>query len=186
MIYLARHGQTEYNAQKLLNGQYDDPLSNLGREQAKILAEKCFGFGIEIIYSSQLIRSFVTAQIVAKILGVKRIVSTRELNERNFGKMTHQPESKIPEFSGRILRVNENSVYFLSGEEVETFPELSDRVYPVYHELTKLSCYPTDKKILVISHGDVMKAIEAIHRRVHFLEVLKEGHYQNCQIVPLT
>ncbi len=185
MIYLARHGQTEYNAKKLLNGQHDDPLSELGKEQAEILAKKCFGLGIGIIYSSQLIRSFVTAQIVARILDVNRVVAMRELNERNFGKMTHQPESKIPEFPGKILRVNENSVYFLSGDGVETFYELVDRVSPVYYELVKLACYPTCKRILVVSHGDVMKALEAVHRKVHFLEVLQEGHYQNCQIVPL-
>lgn len=182
MIYLAWHGQTIYNTQNLLNGQYDDPLTDEGKLQAEKLAEKCLGLGIEFIYSSPLIRSFITARTVADVLGVEKIVTLKNLAERDFGGMTHNPVSRICEMPD-IFQANENSIYFLSGLGSETFPELIKRVRPIYESI--LSTHQYDEKVLIVSHGDVMKAFEALHRGVHFMEVLKEGHYNNCQIVSL-
>lgn len=187
MIFLARHGKTVYNSKKLLNGQYDDPLTEEGETQAIELAKKCSDLGIRIIYSSWLTRAFVTARIVAKILKINKVTALEDLMERDFGFMTHQPESKISELPD-TLKVSENSIYFLSGDGVETFSQLVRRVEPVYYRISREQDRLKDVddcNALIVSHGDVMKAIEAIHRNTDILEVLKEGHYQNCQIVPL-
>ncbi|MEI6842995.1 MAG: histidine phosphatase family protein [bacterium] len=183
MIYLARHGRSKYNNEELLNGQFDDPLIEQGEKEAEILAKKARMLRIEEIYSSQLIRAFVTARIVATTLGISKITSLKGLNERDFGKLTHQPVSKIIELSDVVLRANENSIFCLSGLGVETFPKLIQRLKPIYHELVKWRY--SKESILVVSHGDVMKALETIHRDVDYQQVLMEGHYPNCHIVHL-
>lgn len=190
MIYLARHGETEYNAKKWLNGQHDDPLTYKGKKQAEELARKCLDQNLRVdsICSSPLIRAFVTARIVADILGIKKITVYRNLMERDFGKMTHRPYSMITQMSesdDEILFARKDSIFFLFGQDAETFPELIQRVRPVYDELVYSSYRPECERILVVSHGDVMKAFETLHRKINFIDVLKEGHYENCQIVPL-
>lgn len=71
-IFLTRHGQDEDNAQGILNGRRDKPLTKLGIEQATNLAKdiKKKGISINAIYSSPLIRTFKTATTISNILNL--------------------------------------------------------------------------------------------------------------------
>ena len=62
-IYLARHGQDQDNADGVLNGQRDQPLTNIGVKQAKEVAQKIRGAGItfDVVLTSPLRRAFKTA-----------------------------------------------------------------------------------------------------------------------------
>ena len=82
-LYIARHGETDWNVQHRLQGWTDTPLNETGRRQAAALAESLRGVRIDAIYSSTLSRSRDTAQIVAgKTMAVK---SLDGLRERNYG-----------------------------------------------------------------------------------------------------
>jgi broad specificity phosphatase PhoE len=82
-LYIARHGETDWNLQHRLQGWTDRPLDETGRKQAAALAESLRGVHIDAIYSSTLSRSRDTAQTVAgKGLTVK---SLDGLRERNYG-----------------------------------------------------------------------------------------------------
>src|SRR6476620_209508 len=64
-LYIARHGETDWNAQHKLQGMTDIPLNENGRKQAAALAESLTGVHLDAIYSSTLSRSRDTAQTVA-------------------------------------------------------------------------------------------------------------------------
>ena len=82
-LYVARHGETDWNVQHRLQGWTDRPLDETGRTQAAALAESLKGVHVDAIYSSTLSRSRETAQAVAgKTMMVK---SLDGLRERNYG-----------------------------------------------------------------------------------------------------
>ena len=65
MIYIIRHGQTELNSRKVLQGRSDHPLNERGIAQAEEAAEKLKSVSFDAVYSSPLIRAIQTARIVA-------------------------------------------------------------------------------------------------------------------------
>ena len=93
-IYLARHGQTDWNLEGRTQGRIDTPLNATGRRQAAELKTYLAGIPIDAVYSSTLSRSRSTAEIVH---GTAPITSLPGLAERNFGKfqgrLTSDPES---------------------------------------------------------------------------------------------
>lgn len=82
-LYIARHGQTDWNVQHRLQGWTDRPLDETGRRQAVELAETLKGIRLDAIYSSTLSRSRATAQTVAG--GTMTVRSLDGLRERNYG-----------------------------------------------------------------------------------------------------
>lgn len=86
-IYLARHGQDRDNASGILNGHRDEPLTELGLEQAQTLVKEIVtaGLNFDAVYSSPLKRAYVTAETIVDALGnckpvaVYRVVGPNEL-----------------------------------------------------------------------------------------------------------
>ena len=89
MIYLVRHGETEWNRLRLLQGQTDIPLSEEGAEEIRRQAMRLkeIGFQVDHIVTSPLKRAAQTAQILADIIGYTgQIQVNDDLKERCFGK----------------------------------------------------------------------------------------------------
>jgi broad specificity phosphatase PhoE len=83
-LYIARHGETDWNLTHRLQGWTDRPLDDLGKRQAADLAESLKGVHLDAIYASTLSRSRDTAQVVA---GGRMMVKTLPgLRERNYGR----------------------------------------------------------------------------------------------------
>lgn len=83
-LILVRHGETRWNAQQKMQGRTDIPLSLKGKLQARRLKKRFQDQEIDAIYSSQLMRAFMTAQEVAKEHPLKVIKDAR-LNEVSYG-----------------------------------------------------------------------------------------------------
>jgi broad specificity phosphatase PhoE len=84
-VFLARHGETEWNRVGRWQGRTDIPLSHVGRAQARDLGERLRGRGIVEIHTSDLSRARETADIVAGILGIVHVGVDPRLRERGFG-----------------------------------------------------------------------------------------------------
>ena len=82
-IYLARHGETDWNAERRLQGATDTTLNSKGRQQSAQLAERLKGVRLDAVYSSTQIRSRETAEIVRGEVPLKSLAG---LNERRIGK----------------------------------------------------------------------------------------------------
>jgi probable phosphoglycerate mutase len=85
-IFLARHGETEWNRIGRWQGKTDIPLSDVGRAQAQALAERLRDRGITEIHASDLARARETAEIVGAALGISRLGVDPRLRERGFGR----------------------------------------------------------------------------------------------------
>jgi probable phosphoglycerate mutase len=96
-VYLVRHGQSDWNAQRLTQGQVSHPrLTPLGREQADQAADKlvadiaALGQSAERIVSSDLVRAVETADIVGHRLGLSHELDQR-LREQHLGWLEGRP-----------------------------------------------------------------------------------------------
>jgi probable phosphoglycerate mutase len=81
-VYLARHGQTDWNAEHRLQGGSDVALNAAGRKQAAQLADRVKGVALDAVYASALRRSRETAEIVHGSVPVQILAG---LNERRLG-----------------------------------------------------------------------------------------------------
>lgn len=82
---LVRHGQTDWNAQRRLQGATDIPLNDVGRGQARDAVAVLSGFEWDAIVSSPLSRAAETADLIAAGLGLRVARRVPELAERGFG-----------------------------------------------------------------------------------------------------
>jgi broad specificity phosphatase PhoE len=85
LVYIARHGETDWNAEGRWQGQTDVPLNPTGRAQAHGLAESLASAGVGAIVSSDLKRASETARIVADRLRLDLDYLDPELRERSLG-----------------------------------------------------------------------------------------------------
>lgn len=99
-LYLLRHGQTEFNVKKLVQGRCDSPLTDLGRKQAGIAAAWLKGHDVvpDKVVSSPLGRAMDTAQLVAtELLGPDAAVEPCEgIIERCYGTFEEGPHDALP------------------------------------------------------------------------------------------
>jgi alpha-ribazole phosphatase/probable phosphoglycerate mutase len=83
-ILLARHGETDWNLNRQVQGHSDTPLNETGRAQARALAEELAGERIDAVYSSDLVRAHETATIVAEPRAL-HVTALPDLREKDFG-----------------------------------------------------------------------------------------------------
>ena len=91
MIYLTRHGQTDWNVQKKVMGRCDEPLNEKGREQAKQTKELLSDINFDLIICSPLLRAKETAQIINQDRNIKIEYDDRII-ERDFGELAKVQE----------------------------------------------------------------------------------------------
>lgn len=99
-LYLLRHGQTEFNVKKLVQGRCDSPLTDLGRKQAGMAAAWLKGHDVvpDKVVSSPLGRAMDTASLVAyELLGSDAAVESCEgIIERSYGTFEEGPHDALP------------------------------------------------------------------------------------------
>ncbi len=184
-IYLARHGQNEDNANGILNGHRDLPLTDIGIAQATEVANKIKDAGLvfDVILSSPLDRALKTAEIISTVNGgpIPKIVP--KLIERDFGSLTGVEQSRIEELCAPDIIKTETITYFLSPEGAETFPDLLVRAKRLLEEVT--SEYK-DGSILLVTHGDFGKMIYAQYYGLDWKSVLTLFHFGNSELLLLS
>lgn len=133
-----RHGETDWNKNRLAQGQTDTLLNASGRDQAASAIPLLNGHKLTRIVSSPLKRAYETAEIVNRSLGLP-ITRHSGLVERSFG----QHEGK-PWFSGFV------------DAELETMELVSDFSVRIFKALSEiLDRYP--EPVLIVSHGGVFR-----------------------------
>lgn len=180
-IYLARHGQDEDNAAGILNGHRNQPLTKLGEEQAQSVAAKIQSQSLQFdkIYASPLKRAFKTAEILANGQSVEVMDL---LIERDFGAMAGTPTKEIKvRCQGNILQT-ETISYFLSPDGAETFPDLLERGNKVVADIQSKH---KEGSVLLVTHGDFGKMLYAAYYKLDWMDVLKQFHFGNSEVLLL-
>jgi probable phosphoglycerate mutase len=146
-ITLVRHGETEWNATKRVQGSSDIPLNDTGREQAQEAALALAGESWDAVLASPLSRARETAEIIAAGLGLGEITPIPQIAERSYGAAEGMRDVDI--------RAN-----FPAG--LESVPDLESRQAVVARALPALlalaESHP-DQSLIVVSHGAVIGSI---------------------------
>ena len=184
-IYLARHGQNEDNANGILNGHRDMPLTAIGEAQAREVADKIKDAGLrfDAVLSSPLSRALKTAEIISAVNHFTPPTVVDELIERDFGAMTGIEQSRIEELCAPDIIKTDTVTYFLSPDNAETFPDLLDRADRL---LARLQQQYTDGSILLVTHGDFGKMIYAKYYHLDWQDVLTLFHFGNSELLVLS
>jgi probable phosphoglycerate mutase len=150
-IYLLRHGETTFNATRVVQPA-DTPLSDRGEQQAERLAERLAGVGIRTIHSSDLPRALSTAQAIARRTGASLALDP-DLQERNYGTIRGTPYADLAEdIFGPDYAPPE-------GETWHAFHARVDRAW----ERVVAAHGASDDAIAVVTHGLVCWSIVSRH-----------------------
>lgn len=153
MLYVARHGQTVWNVQNKVCGITDVELTEIGKEQAKVLAYEVQENSIDLIISSPLKRAVGTSSIISKICNIPFEVDER-LIEQNYG---------VYEGVDREDKAFQNNkrCFAFKYPKGESMMQVAYRVYGLIDEIKNKH---GDKNVLIISHGGVCRIINTYFR----------------------
>ncbi|WP_051223940.1 histidine phosphatase family protein [Pseudoclavibacter soli] len=145
-IGLIRHGETDWNAQRRIQGRTDIPLNDRGRAQARVAAERLMNTDWQRIYTSPLQRAADTASIVAEVLGLPAPGVLDDVAERSFG-----------EIEG--LTYAERTARFAEDTAVPGLETRADVVARSLPALSLLAAAHPGQNLLVVTHGGVIGSL---------------------------
>jgi probable phosphoglycerate mutase len=180
-ILLARHGETDWNSERRWQGHADRPLNDVGREQARVLAETLAGRAIDVVYSSDLVRAHETALIVADRLGLRVDVDAglREVDVGDWaGRLLTEIEQDDPQ---GFQRWRQGRKAWNGGESYE---EMGERVVAA---VLRLAARHPGQTALVVSHGGSIRACRATAAGLDYANsrVAAIGSMANCEVAEL-
>lgn len=149
--YLARHGETDWNKLKKIQGQTDVPLSAEGIKQAEELAVQVRELGISVIHSSPLLRAIHTSRIVSDHLRIP-IISHDGLKERSYGEF----EGKLFDEVNAEFKRSNATLKLSSPKDGESYSNFRERVLITFTEIVQKH---KDGKILLVCHGGVLEVL---------------------------
>lgn len=154
MIYFVRHGQTDYNLNKICAGQKDIPLNKNGIEQARLTALKLKDIKFDVCFCSPLIRAKQTCEEILKYHNNLKVYFDDRLKERNYGKLENQPQSSITFNRWKVGEDEEQAKKF----EIEDIMSVYDRISNFYDEIIKEY---ENKNVLVVAHNGIFRVSSA-------------------------
>ncbi len=183
-FYMVRHGETEWNVKKIIQGHTDIPLNAKGELQARSLGKLLAGIQFDAAFSSDLLRAKQTAEIIAveKKIAVQ---TTRLLRERSFGKLEGQSwekaDSLLESLIHRLVFMTDGEKRKHGLERAENNEDLLQRLIPFLREL----CIAyAGKTVLIATHGGLMRAF-LIHLGFGTHETLRSGAISNTGYVKI-
>ena len=181
MLYLLRHGTTDWNKMRKLQGRSDVPLNDEGRELARKAAKECADVHFDVCYSSPLVRAKETAEIFLEGRDVPIYYDDR-LQEMYFGEYEglenclERPDK--PEIHALF---KEPEKYFGAPGGAETFDDLFARTGAFLDEVV----YPLleqGKDVLIVGHGAMNSSIVSRIRNYSRADFWKAG-IEKCRLM---
>ncbi len=176
-----RHGKTDWNEIKKLQGRTDIPLNEEGRKMAEKVRKECEKIGFDICYSSPLIRAKETAEIALRGLDVPIITDDR-LKEMSFGIYEGAVNAGSVEGSP-IQKFFDSPENFTGTENGETFDELFKRTGNFIEEKI-IPALSEGKKVLIVGHGAMNCSIVCQIKDIPIKDFWKMG-IPNCKLIRL-
>lgn len=148
LIYILRHGQTDYNKNGIFQGRNNISLNEEGIKQITETSKELKKIKFDKIYVSPLKRTIETAKIIN--INNKNIIYDNRILERDTKKMMYH------NFQDVDHNYFYNLKYDIIYEDCEGFKSVFTRVANFIEDIKK---HYKNKTILVVTHGDVCKAI---------------------------
>lgn len=146
LLYLVRHGETDWNKARKIQGATDIPLNDLGRQQAAAAAELLARRQFDQVFASPLVRAFETGSLIAERLALPVPTPVPGLVERSYGEAEgltfEQVEARFPD-----------------GAPVPGRESRSALLHRVETSLLEIAGSATGEAVVVATHGAVIRAV---------------------------
>ena len=174
MIYVTRHGQTDWNVQKKVMGRCDEPLNETGLKQAEETKNSLLNTNIDIIICSPLKRAKQTAEIINEGRNIPIIYDERII-ERDFGEFEGK-QTKDFDFYG-YWNYYKNEQY----QRAENIQRFFERIYGFLDDVMKEY---QGKNVLIVAHGGVSIPVNCFfNKRIPEGSLVDAGLVLgNCQV----
>ncbi|MFO1386304.1 MAG: histidine phosphatase family protein [Chitinivorax sp.] len=151
-----RHGETDWNVQRRLQGHIDTPLNQTGQAQAEATAKGLNGHVFDAIYSSDLIRTLQTARYAAQLLDLP-IHLRSDLRERHYGAFQGLTYSEAERnFPGDYARFKAREAAYEILDDGESLLQHRQRVQIC---LENIAAKHAGESVLIVTHGGVLDII---------------------------
>ncbi len=155
IIYLIRHGETEWNKIKRIQGNLDIPLNDLGRAQATQIINLVSNISFDSIYTSELIRAIETADILFP--QYKNKIKCADLNERNFGDWQGTLWSEVYASNPKLQQEWQQQGGDYRPPNGESLSEMISRSFHCFETIVKK--HKISDSIAIVGHGGPIKSI---------------------------
>lgn len=170
MIYLVRHGQTDWNLEKKTQGHTDISLNENGKEQAKLISKVISNYKIDKIYSSDLLRAKETAEIINENFGLDIILDNR-LREINYGDLEGIARPTLSQDVWDIFNSNPEKL------NAEPIINVFNRIKSFFNDLDY------NKNIIIVTHGGALRTIMYyINNKDNFDKKIYDKKYRDTKI----
>lgn len=171
IVYLVRHGETDYNKKGIVQGQLPIRLNKTGQSECMALRRKLNDVNFDYCFTSPLVRTFETAML---IVGHRVLIKRDDrLTERGLGKL----EGK----SIKGYQIEKLWDYKLNY----TYDDI-ERIQDLFKRCNEFVCYLkenySDKTILVVSHSSVIRCLHFILTNSDLNSDLTRFKVENCHL----
>ena len=184
LLYVTRHGETDYNVEKRYSGSTDVPLNSTGLSQAKELASKLSGISFDIIVSSPLLRAKQTAEIIQNSTHVPIFIMDdfSEICVGVYEGLTRaEAQKKYPDLWAKLAEI-----YAKTGSRPvddaptggETLRQFGSRIAS---GLAKLKAEHPDGKVFLVCHAFTARTINRQLMGLSFAD-MDAFTLENCEI----
>jgi len=168
-LLLIRHGETDWNTERRLQGHIDIPLNDTGLHQAKLLGAALQNEHLDAVICSDLQRAMQTAQAIATPKNLHCIIND-QWRERSYGgfegQLINSLEARYPTEYAAWRAAETDSLFPFnqtSGHHGETVRQFHSRIETALRALCQQ--YP-DQKVAVVAHGGVLECAYRIARHL--------------------
>lgn len=170
-LYITRHGQTDGNVYKIMDGIRDIDLNETGKEQAKITRDNLKDICFDLVICSPLIRTKHTMEIIN--VNDYPVIFDDRVMERDCGEFTGKGFDSLDR--DLYWNYHDKTIY----EKAESMEHLFNRVYEFLDEIKEKY---KEKTILLVTHSGITKVINC-----YFNGIPEDGNLQvlgldNCEV----
>lgn len=171
-LLVVRHGRTDWNNLKKIQGAADIELNEEGIKQAEEVSQKLANEKIDLIISSPLKRTRKTSKIINKGRNIKIIYDDR-IKERDYGEFEGLQKSDFNYIDFWTYSKN------LKYEKAENIQDFFKRVYEFLDEVKEKY---KDKTVLIVIHGGVSVIVNSYFNGMPPEGTPTKGAFKNCEV----
>ena len=155
-FFFIRHGETDYNFNKIIMGQLPVPLNSLGKSQSHLLGKLLKNIPVDITFSSDLLRAKETTDILLSYITSNDTRYLQGLRERSFGVLEGHPQSAVLH---QYFDANSKINIDFKPANGESIREFSLRSSQTFEEIKRYSEETSSHIILVVTHAGTIQNI---------------------------
>ena len=175
IIYMMRHGETDWNTKHLFQGRTDIPLNENGRKVAEWTREGLLNVKFDVAFCSPLSRAKETAQIILEGREIE-VMEDERIIEMGFGEYE---ATRMDQSDENLLTFFEHPDAYVDEKGVESFEAVLARADAFLRDLTGNPKY-RDSTILVVTHGAMIRGLVGAFMNKPVKDFWEGGVHKNC------